>query len=190
MAVLIDSYSESNQSYSVALSSVNRRNGQSFAVTTSGILNKAILPLATVGSPTGNIYVMIYAHSGTYGSSSVPTGSPLATSDVVDVSTLSEFPTFESVEFIFSGVEKISLSENTKYCLVLYFPSGTDTKRVHHGADNSTPSHGGNYFYSANNGTSWTSYADYDLCFYVYGVENLETPTIGESYPLPPFGRA
>ena len=59
--------------------------GQSF--TGNGlILNSAEFYLKKKGSPTGNAVVKIYAHSGTYGTSSVPTGSALATSDNFDVS--------------------------------------------------------------------------------------------------------
>lgn len=39
------------------------------------------------GAPTGNMRVNLYAHSGTFGTSSIPTGTPLAQSDFIDVAS-------------------------------------------------------------------------------------------------------
>ena len=45
--------------------------------------------LAYSGSPTGRIYVRIFAHSGTYGTSGIPTGNPLAEAsmDIADINS-------------------------------------------------------------------------------------------------------
>lgn len=64
--------------------------GNSFQVPSDQDYNitKITLYLGKYGSPTGNASVKIYAHTGVYGSSSLPTGSAFATSDPFDVSTI------------------------------------------------------------------------------------------------------
>lgn len=81
-----------------------------------------IFNMKKTGSPTGNAVCKIYAHSGTYGSSSVPTGTALATSDALDVSTLSTTATDKT--FIFSSSNKIQLDSGTYYCAVIEYSNG------------------------------------------------------------------
>jgi hypothetical protein len=61
--------------------------GQSF--TGNGlVLNSATFRIIKNNSPTGNIYAKIYAHTGTFGTSSVPTGAALAISAAYDAATV------------------------------------------------------------------------------------------------------
>ena len=88
MAVLLDSYSENNISdYKGMQGGTDEGVGQSFTGD-GGILTTAKFFLSRVGSPTGNMTAKIYAHTGTYGTSSELTGSALATSGTVDVTTI------------------------------------------------------------------------------------------------------
>ena len=63
--------------------------GQSWLSDSSpGEVTGACVRLRKIGAPTGTMRVSIYAHSGTYGSSGVPTGSALVSSASYDVSEL------------------------------------------------------------------------------------------------------
>jgi hypothetical protein len=84
MAIIDSNYIYNN---AVTLADVNKALSQSF------VGNGANLKYATFfahksGNPTGNVYAKLYAHSGVYGTSSVPTGSPLATSDPIAANSL------------------------------------------------------------------------------------------------------
>lgn len=162
MPTLIDSYSESNYSASIQLydNSVTRA-GQSFQNANSIVLSSCKFYLQKGGSASGDVIAEIYAHSGTFGSNSVPTGSPLATSDAIAATSLPA--SFGLVEFTFSGANKITLSASTYYVVIVKYlgPSSISI-----GRDSSSPAHAGNqttYYFS------WNYNASYDICFYVYG---------------------
>ena len=115
------------------------------------------------GSPTGNIVAKLYEHSGTYGTSSVPTGAALATSGVIDVSTLTTDPTGSPPEK-FSFSTPYQTVAGTKYCLVLEYPDGTADDRVRWmGA---ASSHDGNE--ASYTSSTWTANSTFDSGFYVF----------------------
>ena len=109
---------------------------------------------------TGTIVAKVYAHTGTFGVDGVPTGSPLATSEIVDVSIFS-YIDFESITFNFTGANKITLANGTKYCVVLE-PTLTDVLFLKY--DGNSPTHSGNLVLYI---SSWTAHSDKDLVFYV-----------------------
>lgn len=161
MATIVDSYSESNQD---AGYSTYFKDGlaQSFAGD-GGILNCVKWYLYKQNSPTGNAVANIYAMSGTYGSNdNIPTGSTLATSDNFDVSTLTG--SYQLITFNFNGVNKITLTNGTKYVLTIEYPNNAINYIVA-GFDNSTPVHGGNL--STLQSGTWTA-GSKDFVFYVY----------------------
>jgi hypothetical protein len=83
--------------------------------------------LSKTGSPTGNVTCELRAHSGTFGSSSVPTGSSLDTSTTtIDSSTLS--PTPEEKQFLFS--QAVTLVNGTHYTVVILFGGGSSGNTV------------------------------------------------------------
>lgn len=174
MAEIVDSYSESNYSSSYGSGGdVNNYNFLSQSFTgNGGVLQSVVLYLKKSGLPTGNATVSIYAHSGTYGTSSVPTGSALATSDNFDISTLTT--SFALVTFTFTGAEKITLTNGTYYCLVLENSNGDNGNYVLMGMDGTAPTHSGNKAHGNVIGflaaESW-----YDFCFYVYKDDALTT---------------
>jgi len=91
------------------------------------------------GNPTGNMTAVIYAHSGTYGGYSEPTGAALATSGNVDVSTLS---TGEAkITFIFSS--GYILEPDTHYCVSFEYNGGNGANYVRL-VMNNAGGHGGN----------------------------------------------
>lgn len=177
MAEVIDSYSESNYSSDYILRDYYR--GQSFE-NSSGLLSltKAQFYVKKVGSPTGNMYAYLYEHSGTFGTSSVPTGSPLAVSSAVDISTLTT--SYALQDFVFQDYD----IDDGYFEIVLGYFDGGASDYLHVGYDSSSSSHAGNLCNSSN-ATSWTAVASADLCFYVYG-EGI-TPTVGTKYALPAF---
>jgi len=142
----------------------NKTQGQSF-IAIAGILESAKFLMYKSLSPTGNAYAKIYAHSGTYGTSSLPTGIALATSDALDVSTLSlDSPAL--AEFTFSGANRITLTAGTNYCISIEYGSPEDY--VFSVGDQSSPTHSGNYYCYDTKTSGWIANSGVDMNFYVY----------------------
>ena len=169
---LQDSYSESNTIGSGGGSFGGYDGdmfGQSFANTSAKEIKSFFFYLARVNNPTGNIYVSIYAHTGTYGTDGIPTGSALASSDVIDVSTLPTTGAGPQLKrFTFTGANQIVLGAATKYFAVLVCAgqsSGSNATAFY--TDNSAPTHGGNFAvkYGA---SSWSPVSSVDGAFYEY----------------------
>lgn len=164
-STVLDSYSESNQSSEISLdSSALIKAGQSFNVPSNSILTQAQFYLMKVGSPTGSAHAALYAHSGTFGTSSVGTGSALATSEEFDVSALTG--SYQLVTFNFEDHELAP--EN--YVILLEYSGGDGSNRVRVGADISGPTHAGN---AVRFGTGWEAVGGTDCCFYIYKVTGL-----------------
>lgn len=168
--LLYDSYSESNANIflTVPTSGSVTAYGQSF-VGDGGRLTEVKFYLDKSGTLTGNITAYLYAHSGTYGTSSVPTGSILATSSPVAASTITSTPTLHT--FTFDGTYE--LIADTNYVVVIEYTEGDyfggDFLMV--GSDQSSSSHSGNAsIYSG----SWSALATTDLGFYVYALSPVE----------------
>jgi len=179
MSTIIDSYSESNRDDNTYVSSSIK--GQSF--TGNGSILKSAQFLLTLVYPAygdEDYYLEIYEHSGIYGTTGVPTGSPLATSDIVSTEDIDASWSFRT--FNFSGSNQIVLENGVKYFLVIKTVN-TPTSRNSIGLDSSSPTHPGNGAY--NSGSSWTPASTWDFPFYVYGDEL--TPVVGQKYALPPF---
>lgn len=169
VAAEVDSYSNSNIDNDVSIGSVPY-NGQTFTGNDSYITD-ATFYLKNTASETGNVYAYLYATSG-----GVPTGSALATSDVVDISTIGA--TYEAVQFTFSGDQQYFLDNGTTYLISVHSAdvSGTD---FYVGTDNSSPTHSGTSYDFF--GSSWTSNT-YDIAFILNGSKG------GYAYKWYPFG--
>lgn len=180
---IIDSYSESNYSGNVYLSTADYyAQGQSFTGDGS-TLGSAVFYICKEGSPTGSIYAKIYAHSGTFGTNSVGTGSALATSDAIDVSTLPASSNANKT-FTFSGAEQITLTNGTKYVVVAYYTGGDASNYVSVGCDRFGPTHAGNI--CRWDGAVWYGHNVYDACFYVYSVGSSPSLSPSRSVSLTP----
>jgi hypothetical protein len=174
--VTIDSYSESNSDSFVRLynGSGVPRLGQSFSGGNNTTLDSCKFYLKKYGSPTGNITAAIFAHSGTYGTSSVGTGSALATSNNYDIASLTT--SLQLITFTFSGANRISLASQY-YVVVIQYSGGDKYNYLHIGADGSEPrTHSGNYCQYNTSTGNWLS-AGYDIPFYVYGETVAPTVT-------------
>ena len=145
--------------------------GQSFTNVNPGILDSCKFYLKKTGVPTGNVTAKLFAHSGTYGTSSVPTGTALATSGNFDVSTLTGSYAVKTLSF--TGANRITLAANTRYVLVLDgLNTFTTTDCIVAGVDGSSPTHPGNAIKTtASDGVTWSAVSTDDLCFYVIAEE-------------------
>ena len=162
MANIIDSYSESNQNDVSNFTGGHIGDGQS--ITGNGAaVGSAVFYLKKSGSPTGTATANIYAHSGTFGTSSVPTGAALATSDTFDVSTLTT--SFQLITFNFSGVNQIILTYGTHYVISIEDPTSASPDFITAGRSTNL-GHAGNR--SNDTSGSWSANTTTDLCFYVY----------------------
>lgn len=164
---LIDKYPESNQDYVLdAYAGSTRLYGQSFLNVNATYLKSCKFYIKKNGTPTGNIFAYIYASTGTLGTTSKPTGASLATSDSIDISTLTG--SLQLITFKFSGVNQIQLSANTNYILVIGSNNGDGTNNLEIGFDSSSPSYNGNVS-SSSDGTNWTATSVIDMIFYIFG---------------------
>lgn len=143
--------------------------GQSWTASATAVLDSVKLFVYKIGSPTGYFRVQIYAHTGTYGTSSKPTGSVLAQSDSVSMAGL---PTSrDSVVFKFTGSNKVQVTQGAYYTLVCqYFNYGVNsTNYAKVNRSSAGTDHPGNRFYSTSCSTYSTSSSG-DVCFKVYGA--------------------
>ena len=145
--------------------------GQSFACNANCKITSARFYVYKSGSPTGNIYAILYSHTVTWGSTGLPL-TLLETSSAVDIST---FPSTSNwVTWTFS--QTISLSSGTKYFIALYYNAGSGGTNPNYADQHYGTQAPGNYAYS-NDGTSWTADANFDIVFEVYGITSNNAQT-------------
>ena len=171
----MDSYSESNQNDFAPLGSPTgsteiSAGGQTFAGN-GGTVNVCSFYLKKVGSPTAFMTAKIYAHSGTWGSTGVPstllaTSSPIASSELTT--------SFQLVYFSFPTA--YTTTNGTKYVCVLDFTAtGSDTNYIELGGDWINKTHSGNACYNMPASTGWNYSTNIEICFYVgYGVVPID----------------
>lgn len=182
-ATTADSYSETNQDTTTSLQDTVGANisgaGQSFTGN-GGTLSSCRFYLKKTGSPTGTAVAKVYAHSGTFGTSSIPTGTALATSQTLTVSSLTT--SYALTEFKFKGSNNITLTNATKYIVTIEYSSGSSGNTVDVGKDTSSPSHGGNGSTFAS--SAWTASSTTDYCFYLYTSPVTINVTNGGGTPV------
>jgi hypothetical protein len=152
-----------------------------------GLLTSVTLKLKKTLAPTGNAVVKLYAHSGTFGTSSIPTGAELATSKTLDVSTLTT--SYQDIKIDFDDSEFYTLVNATKYVIAIEYAGGDASNTLDVGYD-AGGSHGGNL--STYNGATWTPVAADDLYFYVrtegevtVNATNGSDPTLTDEVGIP-----
>ena len=156
---IFDSWPESKYSTDSYLNNAQFAFGQSFMGL--GVpLNSCQFYLSKTNLPTGNAVAKLYAHSGTFGTSSVPTGSALATSNNFDVSTLTE--SYQLITLTFST--PYTPIYGTYYVIVLEYTSGDATNLVKIGSSSGGSARVGNMCYYT---TSWIAISANDLIFYL-----------------------
>ena len=158
----IDSYSSSNGDGFAASYGSNRPIAQTFQLTTQATIDSATFYLAKFGSPTGSAFFYLYNVTGTLGSTSVPTGTEIATSTSISVSGLTG--TYTAVTRTFTGV---TLSPGL-YAVAVQYTGGDSSNALLASLDTSSPTHAGNYAYKGGT-TTWTASTN-DVVFTVTGT--------------------
>ncbi|GAI54419.1 unnamed protein product, partial [marine sediment metagenome] len=182
MATLLDGHSYIHYTEGYPLSTVHPSSttsysarGQAFTVKTSEEtykLTQAKFYLKKVGSPTGHLRARLFAMTGTYGTTAKPTGSPLASSPLVDIASLGS--SYSAIAFNF--VSEYEVSKDQKYCIEVHVNDGSLglNDRVDMAvAGGAEATHDGNK--SGYRESAWLTSASLDCCFYVYG-EYVEPP--------------
>jgi len=144
----------------------NVRWGQTFNAGSGLPLTYCQFYLKKYGSPTGNLYVELYAITGTYGSTAVPTGAVLATSGNYAIASLTT--SMQLITFTFATPYTLTL--NTKYTICLRSPAFTTAYPILGGDPGG--GHGGNkYYYDG----SYHPYSN-DFIFYCYNTSSATRP--------------
>lgn len=186
----VDSYNGSASAVLSISTGGGQAGGQTFTGN-GGMLGTAKWKLNQVNasaSPSLVLAAKVYAHSGTWGNSGVPTGAALATSDGVNATTLSA--SYDWVTFSFSGANQVVLTNGTHYVVTLEISSGSPdpTTTINLGVE-SFNAHAGNHCYIWPYGsTTWVAYAPYDTPFFVNEVNGsyLRTTGVASSYASTP----
>jgi len=142
---------------------------QSFAVGVNAIMAiRARFQLKKLGVPTGPITCSIYAHSGSFGTSSIPTGAALVASATFEAADLTT--AYQEIEFAFVLDPVVELTLSTNYVISLEKAVGDGSNHVLIDGD-LTGTHGGNR--SDEISASWSAAAAEDLAFNVHGSIEL-----------------
>lgn len=157
--VLLDSYSETNQSTNIIFRDVLSRHAQSF-IGNGNNLYKATFYLKKGATVDGTIYAELYASSG-----NLPTGSALATSNSINANDLTS--SYQLIDFIFPEGQKYNLVNGTKYFIAIRYTGTYNGTTLNVGADSTSPTHSGD---SANFSTFWATSSN-DRVFYLYTEE-------------------
>jgi hypothetical protein len=168
---LVASYSESNNSaYDVSFAYGDSSIGQGFLGNGSKLSScKFYIGAYYIIPLTGNAIAKLYAQdTGTFGSTGKPGMSaiPLATSDLVDVSTLPGWPNRVLTTFTFDG--SFTLENGTPYFICIERIGGDDSHQIDIGVDTSAPTADGNSV-TTEAKLHWAPLETMDVCFYVYG---------------------
>lgn len=163
--------------------------GQSFR--SSGyLLSRVTFYGRAVGSPTGDTTARLYGHTGTFGTTGTPSGSVLATSDIITAASIST--TAGPVTYTFSGDQQYYMPSGSIYVIAWYYTGGSTSNHIACEVDISAPTDPGRAYYL--NGTTWTtttqdptgtSGATDDMTYILYGLPVTITtisPTLIDSY--------
>jgi len=130
-------------------------------------LTRALAKIRKVGSPTGNLTAVLYAHSGTFGSSSIPTGAALATSDAITPAQITT--AYQTIEFGFST--QYEMAASTNYCIAFEHAAVDGSNYFEIDGLAASGTHAGNRSQLVS--TTWTPTAGDDLYFQVDASSKL-----------------
>lgn len=144
--------------------------GQAQSWTATGFehfITRVRMKLKKLGAPTGNITCHIKAHSGAFGSASIPTGASLAAATVLDSTLL----TTAYVEYEFQFLTPFPTVASTNYTVTLEKAVGDGSNHVLVEGLAASGTHAGNR--SQEVSAVWTPTAADDIDFEVYGSPDL-----------------
>jgi hypothetical protein len=131
-----------------------------------GKLYAAAFKIKKYGAPVGNLRAALYAHTGTFGTSSVPTGALIE--DSTDVA-MAGIPTDDFYWTFFTFADTTTMTAGTHYTIVLYAKSVTTLNTTNYlqiyDVITSSTTHEGNYSQYAS--SAWSATATTDLLFAV-----------------------
>jgi len=179
---LVDYYPTTNYNSAYSLNSAtSMRIGQTFYNPITANLSSCKFYLYKVGAPTGNAYAELHAFTGVYGGPGyggpATSSIPLATSGPLDVSTLST-STLALKTFTFTGVDQVTLTADTHYCIILYYNGGNASNLIAEATDSTSPTHGGQIVYTASGidpGVTWYQITTRNSIFYIYATPLANT---------------
>ena len=125
-------------------------------------LTRLRVKMKQTGSPTGNVTAKLYAHSGTFGSSSIPTGAALATSVTFDAAIL----TTSYLEYEIAFTTQYEMAASTNYVVSVEHAAIDGSNYVNVQGLASSGTHAGNRSQLVS--STWTATAGDDLYFKVY----------------------
>jgi len=132
-----------------------------------GTIYAAIIMLdynAAYGSVTDPM-AYLYAHSGTFGSTGVPTGSALATSNIISYVYVDSSNYFAYITFVFGTPYKTT--SDSKYFLVIEFPTATAGESVRVMVNTlDVPNLLGNA--ALKTSTTWSAQSTFEMCYELY----------------------
>jgi len=131
--------------------------GQSFSGNGAALANVVFTLSKTNTSTTGNLYVKIYASTGSF-PNCLPTGSVLATSQAIDVANLTTTPVATTIYFNTQN-QNITLTSGARNYVAVLEYTGTAANYVNVGIDQSFPVYEGNL--STYTSPTWTSAGDF-----------------------------
>ena len=183
-ASLLTEYASTNRNSSVTIGTATSGRSaisQSF-IGNGGKLSRAGFFAMRTGNPTGNVTAVLYAHTGTFGTTGMPTGTALATSTAYASSTVQA----GSHAWIYFDLDQtFTLANGTNYCIAFSTnATPSDANWFDVGVDSSSPTAAGDSAVQATSGGAWTSGAS-DLIFSVYTasattVVPYNSPTLTE----------
>lgn len=175
-----DSNADTGSDFTIGNGTITAQ-GQSFSVGTNAKrITRCRFNLKKTGTPTGTVVAELYAHSGTFGTSSVATGAALATSDAYDVSWLTT--SYREIELVFNGNDaldqQVSMTGSTNYVIALRYTGGDVSNFIQVQGLATSGTHGGNRTQDTG---SWAAAATDDLWFEVDAGFSIHGRA-GESY--------
>jgi hypothetical protein len=176
--VVLDEYPDSNFDQHFSHATIDAR-AQAVRLGAAARITRAEFSMFQQNGPTGSLYARLYAASGTFGSSAVPTGAALAESAAVDVTTLPG--AYDMIPFDFATPPRIEA--DTTYCIAVEF-DGTPAGATGYplvGGDVFSATHAGNIS-SRNRSTGlWSATPSQDLIFRLTG---FKVPPPSDRYML------
>jgi hypothetical protein len=158
---------------------------QGVQFTAAGLLEFIDIKLLKTGTPTGNLWVTLEANNG-----GVPSNTPLATSDKIDVARLTTTTAAAYVRIVFRT--PFSVSASTQYHLVLqgdWTISASNFVSVRMDGSAATYGNGSKALFDSDTST-WTTDTDDDLEFITYITENDTALTVPAGYRYAHLGWA
>jgi hypothetical protein len=111
----------------VPVGNVSDATAQSFHGLSGAKIIAAQFHVKRQGSPSGNVYAKLYDHDGgTFGVDGEPTGAALATSDAIDITTISTIAGW--VEFVFSTPYTLGSGD---YFVSAEYTGGNGSNQLH-----------------------------------------------------------